>query len=1187
MSEQAQSRSINLQLSRNVPQEDQQLESTTGSRAGRASTLSSRASSGLDDSSVTDQQAGEPSPSVEIVDLEDDDDASDRLMDGKAQETEREADDTQFAEDTASVPHRSGTSSILDRTIAAPTLNEDTPESSHFEDESDVVASSPSPALQANEFGRTIPKPLTAAKIPALPEDSIVESDDEEELINIPINSLSDSTFDRQFNRTGLPTAPINLSLPESANGERWDLLEDQQSDVEMDDAFYARRLRDPPTSSKSRNDAAWRVSPLAPFIPTTSAQIPTPLVQGNTSANVVDVVTSKPTERGINKGVSRDSPFASFLSGDDKSASESEDAVHVGMKIAAAAAGAILTKLALENRDSGVESSSIDEIPERMAHSDTAPELADTSSDDGLVFDDGAGVGVGRIPQAQIPLRRTLQVPEDTNWGASTPRFTTAEKGKQVVRDSHTATRFHDEAGVESSPVVSIGDRQRSPTRLNTSALSQSTRQDRSRAQIYPPAPLEPWNTDTASSRLSQRHPPAASSPPESTSTVGSDEQNLALMSSARKAAPPTVPASVPGVKSLLSDYPDTLPQLASVVAKPVLTLPADPSKAPLLQGRYELPSITKMDEWKSKNSLAPNAFRRLIFNTGALIVTTTVMRARWYRLIVRVVSSFTSPSIFYWAEWGAILLFVFNILEVVYSYSKSSNNFENLPLTPSQRALLGLDPVASKVPGAVPIFKKSASVRLQATAEKPIMSTYISPSPASRAPFQKPAVGLAASEYRDAATILSKSMSRSFNQASVQDKGDLERLMRNVEARDELYAEWKSLDSDASKRPFGLHTGYGAPQSTLQTGVDMAVDNAMRPDLLASLNSRGPIIRYQHALRTTLSKDHTSKADLQQDGLYVVNYGKVLKNLKVSEHQLDKWAFNMRKWMWNNIIRHVCSEMEQVDEELRKENLSYLDCKSATMFYTSVPVPQPTTNASDAATANAAAAPAAPAPLTNSLGWGAASIATTRLPSAFVASQPQQPQMPTSLQDLEARYGQSPVVRRRLVLETYLAIPGYSNRQYVIERLQALGPLLTQFIWNSNGVVWGGGKKAWTPDLPSDAQIVMHMFTAFMDLAMPAQDSQIYNRFPFSYKYYVPVDSKPEPQTLLQIKQSSKMPPNYNLVVEGSIWEVVPKRLNVWYTLALFVYMVMKENGGYLGQLNIDTRSIGLGEVVEGYDA
>ncbi|KAG0301359.1 hypothetical protein BGZ98_008420 [Dissophora globulifera] len=1127
MSEQAQSRSINLQLSRNVPQEDQQLESTTGSRAGRASTLSSRASSGLDDSSVTDQQADEPSPSVEIVDLEDDD----------------EADDTQFAKDTASVPHRGGTSSILDRTIAAPTSIEDNPESSHFEDQSDVVASSPSPALQANEFGRIIPKPLTAEKVPALPEDSIVESDDEEELINIPINSLSDSTFDRQFNRTGLPTPPINLSLPESANGERWDLLEDQQSDVEMDDAFYARRLRDPPTSGKSRNDAAWRVSPLAPFIPTTSAQIPTPLVQGNTSANVIDVVTSKPTERGINKGVSRDSPFASFLSGEDKSASESEDAVHVGMKIAAAAAGAILTKLALENRDSGVESSSIDEIPERMAHSDTAPELADTSSDDGLVFDDGAGVGVGRIPQAQIPLRRTLQVPEDTNWGASTPRFTTAEKGKQVVRDSHTATRFHDEAGVEPSPVVSIGDRQHSPTRLNTSALSQSTRQDWSRAQIYPPAPPEPWNTDTASSRLTQRHPPAASSPPESTSTVSSDEQNLALMSSARKAAPPTVPASVPGVKSLLSDYPDTLPQPASVAAKPVLTLPADPSKAPLLQGRYELPSITKMDEWKSKNSLAPNAFRRLIFNTGALIV--------------------------------------------VYSYSKSSNNFENLPLTPSQRALLGLDPVASKVPGAVPIFKKSASVRLQATAEKPIMSTYISPSPASRAPFQKPAVGLAASEYRDAATILSKSMSRSFNQASVQDKGDLERLMRNVEARDELYAEWKSLDSDASKRPFGLHTGYGAPQSTLQTGVDMAVDNATRPDLLASLNSRGPIIRYQHALRTTLSKDHTSKADLQQDGLYVVNYGKVLKNLKVSEHQLDKWAFNMRKWMWNNIIRHVCSEMEQVDEELRKENLSYLDCKSATMFYTSVPVPQPTTSASDAATTNAAAAPAAPAPLTNSLGWGAASIATTRLPSAFAASQPQQPQMPTSLQDLEARYGQSPVVRRRLVLETYLAIPGYSNRQYVIERLQALGPLLTQFIWNSNGVVWGGGKKAWTPDLPSDAQIVMHMFTAFMDLAMPAQDSQIYNRFPFSYKYYVPVDSKPEPQTLLQIKQSSKMPPNYNLVVEGSIWEVVPKRLNVWYTLALFVYMVMKENGGYLGQLNIDTRSIGLGEVVEGYDA
>ncbi len=102
--------------------------------------------------------------------------------------------------------------------------------------------------------------------------------------------------------------------------------------------------------------------------------------------------------------------------------------------------------------------------------------------------------------------------------------------------------------------------------------------------------------------------------------------------------------------------------------------------------------------------------------------------------------------------------------------------------------------------------------------------------------------------------------------------------------------------------------------------------------------------------------------------------------------------------------VVKPVCSEMEIVDEELAKQGLSYLDCKSATMFYTAGPPPQNATTGSN--TAAAASAPAA-APLNNTLGWGAASIATTRAPSAFASVAPQS-QLPVSLQDLEARYGE-----------------------------------------------------------------------------------------------------------------------------------------------------------------------------------
>lgn len=150
-----------------------------------------------------------------------------------------------------------------------------------------------------------------------------------------------------------------------------------------------------------------------------------------------------------------------------------------------------------------------------------------------------------------------------------------------------------------------------------------------------------------------------------------------------------------------------------------------------------------------------------------------------------------------------------------------------------------------------------------------------------------------------KEAEIILNKSTSRSFNQSSVQDRTDLSRLMRNMEAIEEAQSEWKTTESDPSKRPFALHAGFGAPTKDMSAGVSGVVgDVTARPDLATSLASRtAPVGRYHPALRTTLSKDQTSKTDLQKDGVYVVSQSKVMKNLKVTEAQLDRWAYKMRK--------------------------------------------------------------------------------------------------------------------------------------------------------------------------------------------------------------------------------------------------------------------------------------------------
>ncbi|KAF9926244.1 hypothetical protein FBU30_004139 [Linnemannia zychae] len=1036
------------------------------------------------------------------------------------------------------------------------------------------------------------------------------ENDDQnvpdEDTEDIPISypSLSELSQSGKGNTTSRqlfePSTSANIStLPESTNAKRWDIDDDEEtSDADIDLDFAKTR-------SKESQDSEDSLSPVVPQTTITDSRV-SPFAAFLDAAPLKSLIQD-----------AKDELLGSGPEDKDTTTSQAKDESDLDLKdfmgtATALAGGALLARKLLQEMDSVNKDGSNDvdlasllrEPLSKFLESQSRPVASERSStsDDDKSFDGGVG-GIGAIGAAVISFLDSSSQYSDTSDNKPSesivPKYSAAEKGKQVIRDDQLVPTTQHEILDDLPPINSLSGKtfgnigsapvlgMISPTTIPPPV----TTTEGPRTRIYPPPPPEPWAPSPLTSTLSQRRSPIANVKTDTADAKDpfNHDPNLDFAILPRKTDPPK-PAE--GVKSLLSDYPDIVTK-QPVAAPKTVTLPADPSKAPVLRGRYELPSISKVDQWKSKNTLAPNVFKRLIVNIIALIVSTRVMKGRIYKSCIGLLSSFVNHSIIYWTEWAVIIVLLFNIAEIIYSYTRRPNNFESLPLTPSQRSLLGLEPVVSKVPGAVPVFKKS-TIAPQNLTEKPIMSTYVSPQaslPSSRSAFQKPAVSSISSEYKDAATILNKSMSRAFNATSIQDKAGVKRLMRNMEAREELMSEWKGVDSDPSKRAFGLHSTFGASQTGLHGGIDMShtgMADSTRPDLLASLNSRGPVGRYQPALRTTLSKDSISKRDLQKDGLHVYGYNKVLKSLKVSEDQLDKWSFNLRNWLWNRIVKVVCSEMDEVDAEFAKQGLSYLDCKSATMFYTSGPLPQnATTNGSSASTTAAPAAPAA-APMANSLGWGAASIASARLPSAFgpAVTQPQQPQMPTSLQDLDIRYGQTPIVRRRMVLELYLAIPGFANRKYVVERLKALGPLLSHFSWDSTGVTWEGGRKTWTQDLPTDSQIIMHLFTVYMDLAMPPQPSQSFDRFPFSYRHYVPMEAKPDATTSLQIKQTAKYPPNYDLVVDGAMWEVVPKRLNVWYTLVIFIFMVMKEHGGYIGQINIGTRAVGLGDVVEGYD-
>ena len=203
-------------------------------------------------------------------------------------------------------------------------------------------------------------------------------------------------------------------------------------------------------------------------------------------------------------------------------------------------------------------------------------------------------------------------------------------------------------------------------------------------------------------------------------------------------------------------------------------------------------------------------------------------------------------------------------------------------------------------------------------------------------------------------------------------------------------------------------------------------------------------------------------------------------------------------------------------------------------------------------------------------------------------------------------------------------------SNREYIIQRIKALGfgTFLNNFKWKS-GDKWissNGSEKEWTPDLPSDNDIVFAVFCASMDEQMSSMSSSSTLDKPFTRKYCVFVDQEPNP---LEIQIQMK-PANYFRIVLGNssnvsnssntnvpntsnkdvnasgapkttsttsndtlpnqqqqpnffvVWNPPYGSSNLFCALVLFIYAVKKYYQGYLGQVYLGSRSINLLQVV-----
>ncbi|KAJ3101292.1 hypothetical protein HDU97_001532 [Phlyctochytrium planicorne] len=106
---------------------------------------------------------------------------------------------------------------------------------------------------------------------------------------------------------------------------------------------------------------------------------------------------------------------------------------------------------------------------------------------------------------------------------------------------------------------------------------------------------------------------------------------------------------------------------------------------------------------------------------------------------------------------------------------------------------------------------------------------------------------------------------------------------------------------------------------------------------------------------------------------------------------------------------------------------------------------------------------------------------------------------------------------------------------------------------------------------------------FGASTSSAAASADRGAINLAQFSEKYLVDMESMPDPNRTIQIKQRSKFPPRFSVVYRREILEIFPDRNNVFQTLAIFAYIVSVTAGGYIGLLHLGGRSIEMTKVVE----
>lgn len=144
-------------------------------------------------------------------------------------------------------------------------------------------------------------------------------------------------------------------------------------------------------------------------------------------------------------------------------------------------------------------------------------------------------------------------------------------------------------------------------------------------------------------------------------------------------------------------------------------------------------------------------------------------------------------------------------------------------------------------------------------------------------------------------------------------------------------------------------------------------------------------------------------------------------------------------------------------------------------------------------------------------------------------------------------------------------------TNQEYLVARTKELcsGGYMSSFSHNKGGKFKG---REWTEDLPTDADIILHVFCVYVNLHHPLDP-----RYPdgklFGQKYVaIRPEEKKEKGTNFIYKEKTT-PPQYNVVTSGITYEIPEGHSNIFVAILLFLHIIKTKEAGMLGPVKLST--------------